>query len=309
MIADEEIQQLQELVNQSQSVLLVVAAQANDDQVISAAALFFSLEAQGKQVEMVAPAMPHLQSSEGLPEIRTQLGNRDLMMSFAYQAATVDKVSYHIDEETQTFNLVIKPQKGVKPLDSTSVQFSYTGAEADLIILVGVHNLEDLEQLYFGYEQLYEQGRIVTLHTFKPSFGLLKLDGSGVSSLSEAVTHLLMKAQWPIPVSAATHLLSGIEQGTDNFGSLVATAETFEAVAWLLRAGARRNKKTPNALPIQATTTVLPVAPVVRRTAKNGKANGKQKNSVDGSVIVNQAPVADNGGLKYQPSGFGPAAR
>jgi len=250
MIDSEKLSHLQHLIPEANTFLVVLGPQATLDQVATATGLYSALQAAGKDVSLLSPSelSPEAYPLELLNEVRTQLGNRDLSISFAYQPEAVDKVSYHIDEESQRFCLVIKPQKGAKPVDNKTVEFEYTGAEADLIFLVGVHNLESLEQLYFGYEQLYTNTNLVTLHTFEPNVGNIKIDTSGTSCMSETTAQLLQQLQLSISAEAATNLLIAIQGATNEFQSLVATAETFETVAYLLRSGARRMTKQPSSL-------------------------------------------------------------
>jgi hypothetical protein len=207
----------------------------------------------------------------GVQDLNTQLGKQNLVIEFDYEESAVDKVSYHIGEESGKFYLTIKPKKGSKPLDKSRVDFTYAGADADLIFLVGVHDLETLDQLYFGYEPLYENAFVVTLNSFKPELGNVQIDLSGGSSLSESLVGLLTGLEIPVTEEMATNLLRGIEQATDNLQSFAASADTFEVVAKLLRSGARRAKAPVSESISQPSETPQPVARTDRRRAKQAK--------------------------------------
>jgi len=116
---------------------------------------------------------------------------------------------------------------------------------------LGVNDLENLDNLYYGYEDLYSaiNNQVVTINNFLPDFGSLNLDISGRTSYSEAVFYLLkalaerleldfvdLLAKTEIP----TILLFGMEYKTRALASKQATAETFLAVGELLQMGARR---------------------------------------------------------------------
>ena len=189
---------------------------------------------------------------------------------------------------------MIKPQRGKPPLDPQTVEFNLTGAEADLIFLVGVHSLESLEQLYFGFEQLYQNTYTIVFHSFEPTIGTVRLSTGDMSCMSEGVAGFLQLAELPIPGDAATNLLSAIEEATDGFRSLTTTADTFEKVAWLLRNGARRIKKsTPQVDHAVMLTSVTPPA-----QSKSSKKNGL-------------SPVSKKkmGSLNHQPTEFSVGAR
>jgi hypothetical protein len=181
-----------------------------------------------------------------LQKVEGQLGKENLLISFPYQEEHVDKVSYYIGEQDQRFYLTIKPKSGVTPLDSAQVEFSYAGTQADCLVLLGVEDLENLEQLYFAYESLYKNNNnhLVTINSFIPDFGTLNLDISPANSYCEAVFYLLKDlaedgdflAQSNLP----TLLLYGIEHKSNGLQALTVNAQTFMAVAELLNLGANR---------------------------------------------------------------------
>ncbi len=301
MISQEKVEQLQSLLADVNSALVLLGASPSLDQVASALALSNALQLQGKQVVLASPdaLSEEFSSLPGVDEVKQQLGSKNLSVSFAYQQSAVDKVSYHISDDNSTFYLVIKPQKGHEPLDAKTVQFDYTGADADMIFLVGVHQYDALEHLYTGYEQLYEQAAVVTLHTFEPSIGHVKLDVSGSTSLSEGAAGLLKKLGYQIDGDAATNLLAGIEQGTQSFKSLTTTADTFEVVAHLMRSGARRlsrvgselknhvNQKEPTVVASDGVVSSIPreIPQVKPKKAKTTKAGGLDHQPGEGSLL------------------------
>ncbi len=239
MLSSDHLSTAKELIDSANQVLIIFPEAAKRDLVWAAVSLAKSLESQDKKCRLLSPqagAFNYLQSTTVLSE----LGNKDLRITFPYTQDLVDKVSYSIDEGQQLFHLVIQPKSGSSPLDTTKVSYDYIGAQADLIITLGVKSLESLDQLYDGYESLYESTPIITVSNFEPSFGTLKLDTSDVSSYCEGTFRLLDSLTYPISSESATLLLAGIEQETQMFHSSTASAETFECIAKLLRMGARR---------------------------------------------------------------------
>ena len=238
-----QIDQVKDLLARSQTVLVIFSQAAKPDMIASAASLFLGLSTlEGKSVTLLSPEPvgSKLQHLAGLNQIQTQLGNKNLQVSFPYTPEQVDKVNYHLDEAEERFYLMIQPLKGHKALDYKQVEFAMVGAEADLIFVVGVSQLENLDQLYIGYESVYEDATVVTLNNFEPGFGRIKLNSSGAASVCEATYKLLLDLQLPITGEIATNLLWGVEDQTDGLQSLTATADTFQVVAELMRLGARR---------------------------------------------------------------------
>lgn len=258
MLQANQHQQFTDLISSAQTVFIMFGSDASFDQVTSSLALLLTLSKSGKSVRLLTPDPDKIKSLlrkfsqrdlPGLDQLDDQLGNQNLCVSFDYLEEAVDKVSYHIGEETGKFYLTIKPRQGAEPLNADGVEFFYTGAQADLLILVGVNDLESLESLYFGFEDLYTQTPTVVLNNHQVEFGTLSLDLSGSVGYSEAVASFLLQNNWMSSSDAATNLLAGIEQTTDNFQSLTATARTFEVAAQLMHAGARRARRamSPNA--------------------------------------------------------------
>ncbi len=246
MITPDTIQLLKDHISSAQSVLILFPSDAKFDQVASSMALYLGLDQLGKQVAAFSPAPVTVEHSSlvGIDKVATQIGNKNLQVSFEYEEERVDKVSYHIDEEAKKFHLIIQPKKGQRPLTTDNVEFSYTGAEADLIILIGVRSLDDLEQLYIGYEDLYNSATTISINTYETPFGSVKVNISGSASYSESLAYILQELGAEITSDMATNLLMGIEEATDSFHSLSTTADTFEIVSQLMRAGARRKTRT-----------------------------------------------------------------
>lgn len=243
MIDQHKIGLFTELFNQAESVLIVYAPDALRDHLFAATALYKTFkEHTNKEVTLLSST--NLFESESdivyLDETKTEIGHRNLCITFDYNQDKVEKITSAVDEQSGKLHLTIKPRKGVTPLSKESVTFSYTGAEADMVILVGVDDLESLEQLYIGYENLYQRTALVSINSYETSFGNLKIDIIGSSSLSEYVAQMLFAFGYTLDHEVATNLLAGIDEETENLESYLATADTFEVVAQLLRAGARR---------------------------------------------------------------------
>ena len=243
MIDQNVIQNLQELIGKINSVFVVLDVNSKPDQVAAGVSFYLALKNLGKDATLFsAEDLSKKYDFFGINEIKTELGKQNLVVSFDYSEEKVDKVSYHIGEESGKFYLTVKPKKGVAPLDSSSVEFSYSGAETDLIVLFGVHDFENLDQLYFGYESLYQDIPLVVVHHFDPNIGGWVVDTSGNVDAAETMVGLIESLGATITPEMATNLLNSIENSTKFFSSLSTTAETFETVAKLIRAGARRSK-------------------------------------------------------------------
>lgn len=326
----ETLDQLKDHIASAQTMIVLLGPKATYDQVSAGLALTEALQNLGKEVVVACPTEVASAASNlvGVEQIQQKLGNQNLSIKFPYQAEAVDKVSYHISDNNETFYLIIKPQKGAKPLDANQVTFDYTGADSDMIFLVGVHELEALEHLYQGYEELFERATVVSMHTFETEVGNLKIDISKYGSYSQAMVAIFQHLELPIVGNVPTNLLAGIEVTSEGFTAATTTADTFEAVAQLMRQGARRLR------PYKPTVAPAPpreVPNVVSNTTSfaNGLAR-PSANSVsfsspyeideaeDGEVSVDITPKKKKpkkpaqpqpGGLNYQPGAEGSMGR
>lgn len=248
MIDQHKASLFKELLSQAESVLVIYAPDALRDHLFAATALYKTLQLSTPK-EVLLLSSEDLSKDESdivyLSETKTEIGHKNLCISFDYSKEAVEKITSSIDEESNKLHITIKPQKGSKPLSQESVSFSYTGAEADMVILVGVDDLESLEQLYIGYENLYQSTALVSINSYETTFGNLKIDILGSSCVSEYTAGLLQSLGYDLDQEVATNLLAAIDEETDKLESYLATADTFETVAQLLRAGARRFAREP----------------------------------------------------------------
>lgn len=292
MTSEQQFSQIKELLDPAQSVLVIIDANPDLDVLAASSSLFLSLEQAGKEVLYASPDLPTLVNENlvGVDRVKTDISNKNLVVSFDYNEAAVEKVSYHIGEETNRFYLTVQPKKGQQPLDKNTVELGYSGAEADLIFLIGVHDYESLEQLHIGNEQLFSDTTVVTIHSFEPQIGNIKFNTSEYINMSSAVAILIRQLGLNLSADAATNLLLSIEETTNSFQSLSTTAEVFETSAWLMKRGARRVRKPRQ----QAVASVKPVQPKskpqqIKKISKKSKPHKQGK----------------NGGLDHQPGMMG----
>ncbi len=228
------------LINQSQQVIVILPPSPSIDALATAAGLATSLTENGKSIQLVCPEKITSPITKGLAHLETEVGNRNLLISFPYVESQVDKISYHIGETNKRFYLTIKPKSSAKPLDIKAVEFAYAGFEADLLIFVGVKDLDSLAQLYIGYEDEYKNTSSIALCDQPVEFASVVLTLDQRPSLSELAFLLIKASGLTLTGPAGTDLLSGIDSVTDRLRSSSVGADTFMTVAELLQAGASR---------------------------------------------------------------------
>ncbi len=233
---------VEEAFTPAQTFAIVLPTNLNTDKVAAALALFLSLKKAGKQVNIVcsAPMIVEYSSLIGVDKIGHKFGGRNLMVSFDYQEDSIEKVSYHI--ENNKFNLVIQPKEGFPPLSTQKINYSYFGSQADVVLTVGAASWENLGNLYNENKNLFEKSQSINLdiNSHNSQFAKINLVYPQMASLSELVTLMLSSLNLPLDEDIASNLLLGIKKVTFDFSLNNSSPSTFEAVALCLRTGARK---------------------------------------------------------------------
>ncbi len=203
-----------DLKNQLESATTVVVLLPQNpkiDAVAAALSLKLSLEQIHKTVQVSCPDPMTVEFHRlvGVDTISTNIGSRNLIITFPGQTEAVDKVSYNI--ENGVLQLVITPKSGTAGLDHRKLQFVSGSPQTDLVILV---NGAQIPEVFAQTKQFSLAG-------------------------SEEVTHLLETLKIPFSADPASNLLLGLEKSTANF-TVNVTADTFEAATVLMRHGAKR---------------------------------------------------------------------
>lgn len=248
MITTQESTSIQELITSAKTIYIALAATANYDTVASALALYLSFKEAGKNALIMSGSPMRVEFSYliGVDEIQSVVGNRNLVVSFAYDQQSVDKVSYHISEDGQRFNLVIAPADGGKPPDPSTVEYRYEGASADLVFIMGASQFDDLGALYTQEPYFFDGADSIAITTFQAQpFARRMFETTGQSCMAEGVAVLLEGLGMEAKDDVATNLLSSIEQATNRFQSLGVGPDLFELAARLMRNGARRSGSNP----------------------------------------------------------------
>lgn len=255
---NDQLQELKNRLGTAESILITFPENPSQDITAAALALYLSFKANGKNVSIVASTSPVVRDSHlvGLDKISTDVGGANLVITLDVPDSAVDKVTSNT--EGGHLNLIITPAKGIDPITSGNVKFSYSGAAVDLVIVVGAADLSDVGALAEKEHELFATENLVNLSAHAGSFGSINLTDPSASN-SELVTALLKELALPLDTDIAGNLIQGIESATDGLSSPNLTADTFEALAVLYRAGARRHA-TPADVPPVKIVSNLPIA-------------------------------------------------
>jgi len=273
-------------LDKAKTVLIVLPSSPSKDAVAATLALYLSLKAYGKEVTPVASTSPLVRDSRlvGLDKITSSIGGKNLVLTINAPEDAVDKVTSNT--EGGHLNLIVIPKNGANSLTKDDISFSYSGSAADLIVTVGASSLADLGAIADKEHELFSSVDIINLGSSTGTFGVVNLTDTN-SSNSELVTAMLEELKLPLDLDIAGNLMQGIEDATVGLSSSTMTADTFEALALLYRAGARRTQATTTS-PVKVVADI----PIVEVESK------------DVTVSEIKSPRADWSGPKIMQTGL-----
>lgn len=262
-------------------IIIFVPGGASVD--VCAAALGWAnvLREQGKDVSVVAPPSLRVSSDDlpGVEEFDHELGAENLIIALPHDPHRVSQVTSHVGEQTGKVFITIKPAAGARPLDADDLEISHGGVSADALVLLGVNDVSEMEPYASEYFELFNTvPSLVVNKNGTPEFGSIRLSSDFGRSLSEESAQLFLQLGWMVNEVAATALLRGVELATNGLSDVSVTAETFDAVAALMRFGAKRIRRAPS------TPVLRPTQP--RPEVKYSKNHPDSDDSMEESLPI-----------------------
>ena len=240
------IQPIKDTLNTANDIYVFLPQRISIDIVAAGLSLYQALQQTKKNIYIACPTSldEKYKKITGHDQISQTIGNRNLVISLSVdQKDSIDKVSYNLDEENSTFNLIIQPKSGVSALKSDQVSYSYSGAEAELIFVVGATKLEDLDSFYQSERKLFSQAQIVSLSKYQANkFAHYHYTHKSAGSISEIAYYFIKQIGFnQIDKVTATNLITGIDSATQKLQSPLLKADTLSTMAELMRSGGTRS--------------------------------------------------------------------
>jgi len=234
-----DLQGFKSAIEEAKSILIFLPENPSQDIVAAGLGLYLSLKESGKAVTPISGDKPIVRDSHlvGLDQVTSEVGGNNLVITFNLPEDAVDKVTSNT--EGGHLNLIVSPKDGEAPIKKENLTFNYSGAAADVVIVVGANALSDLGPIYEKEIKLFESAKVVNFGSSSTSFGAVNFTDPS-SSNSELVAATIQELHLPINADIASNLMQGIEDATQGLSSPNMTADTFEAIAVLYRNGARR---------------------------------------------------------------------
>jgi len=263
--------EIQGKITGSQKIIIALPQNPRYDQTAGGLALFLLLTQAGKTVSVICPSamMVEFNNLVGVDKISPKAKGTDLVVSFNYSMDNVEKISYN--DDGGRLNLVVQPKAGAPNINEKSVDLSYIGVGADLLITVGIKNISQLNQS--GLSSISPESIInVDNWSDNTNFAAINVIDIDSSSISEIVLGLSEGLGLQLDLDVAQNLLNGLWQVTSGLKKSDLGPDAYEAVATCLRLGAQK----PSAEPPAPKQKMWPVAKNEQKVVNVNRSQSNQ---------------------------------
>lgn len=236
---DQQKQQVIDRLKQANNVLVTVSSNPSIDQLAACIGLSLALIKLDKHATAVysgdtPSTIEFLQPEETLEKNTDSL--RDFIISLDKSKA--DKLRYKVEENV--VRIFITPYR--TSISDADLEFSQGDFNVDVVVALGVHDQKDLDQAITAHGRILHDATVITVNnTEGGDLGGMVWHDTSVSSLSEMATSVVLGlGKDLLDQQIATALLTGIVAETDRFSNEKTSADTMNASAALMAAGANQ---------------------------------------------------------------------
>ena len=241
-------QEVAEKLRSSSSVLVTVSKDPSVDQLASALGLSLMLTALGKHTTTVFSGeipntMEFLDPDKTFD--KTVDGLRDFIISLDKEKA--DKLRYKVEDNV--VKIYITPYKS--KLTQDDLNFSQGDFNVDLVVGLGVHERNDLDEAITSHGRILHDAAIITINDGrgkgKGGLGSVDWTNENASCLSEMLVSISEALEGGIlDKQMSTAFLTGIVAATERFKNDKTTPKLMTMAAQLMAAGANQQQIAQN---------------------------------------------------------------
>jgi phosphoesterase RecJ-like protein len=245
--------QILNLIDKSQSILLLTHARADCDGLGAMISMYLTLQNLGKQVVAATndPAPDYLNFLPSINMVQNTIASRNFVIRLDLSNTPLNKIKYKLAEDQKSVNIIVTPSEGhYKPEDVT---FDREAGNFDLIITLDTGNLEHLGPIYDRNSELFFKIPVINIdhHASNTDYGQVNLVDPVAASTTEIVLGILeeMEKKYEkkfITEDVATLLMAGLITDTGSFQHANTSPRAMEVAAKLLDFGARQQEIIKN---------------------------------------------------------------
>ncbi len=240
---------LNALFSENSEIGIVLPERHSLDVISAGLALYLSLKASGKDVQIVSKTTPLVEHSNlfGVDKISDRFDGkiRKLTIAVPYVEGEIEKVSYDKDETNKKLLVNFIAEENGITFHENEVEYIRKGSVPSLIITLGITSQNELS----GFVDSKAGVKIVVISNSHIKDLNVSADVTYVdpafSSISEITGKIMTMHGLVIDPDIAQNLLDGIVSATHNFTSERTSSAAFEVTGVAMRAGAKRKKEMP----------------------------------------------------------------
>lgn len=280
---NQTFQKIKDLINQHQSVGVLVGPNPSLDEMAAGLGMFLVLKQMGKEASIVSPTDPvvGISSLVGIDKVQKSFsgtGSGDLTVSFPYKEGEIEKVSYTLDNGKLNIQVKAGPQ-GLN-FQQSDVDFKRASAGApSLVFMIGIANPQTVANVFDMNANPTTSVVNVDNKEENQKYGAVQNVSTRFSSVSEEVADFvtLLEPQVELDVDTCQNLLTGILFATKDFTTPNTSYLAFEMAGILMKKGAKRSMPAttqPNAVANPSAyfppqQSVQPVQPMMQQPVQS----------------------------------------
>lgn len=199
-----------ELIDQHNNIAIVFNKSANSDSFSAGCGLYESLKVLDKKVSIIyAGNIPEgCEDTIEKSAILKNVAERELHVSIDYSQTPAARV--HYSTENDVLHLKVKPID--KNFNLDRVTSKIIGFNFDLVIALGIRDLEDIGNVYTELKDSFLMSKIINISNSELSnnFGSVNLIDNKKDSLCNLALQILSKTDLPVTNKVAQCFLKGI---------------------------------------------------------------------------------------------------
>lgn len=245
--------QILNLIDKSQSILLLTHAKADCDGLGAMISMYLALQSLGKEVVAATndPAPDNLSFLPSVNIVQNSIASKNFVITLDLSHTPLNKIKYKLAEDQKSVNIVVTPSIG--RFKSEDVSFNHEAGSFDLIMTFDTGNLEHLGPIYDQNSEMFFKIPVINIdhHTSNTDFGKVNLVDVVAASTTEVLLGLLQEMEKKyekkfVDADVATLLMAGLITDTGSFQHANTSPHSMETAAKLLDLGARQQEIIKN---------------------------------------------------------------
>ncbi|MFH1575768.1 MAG: DHH family phosphoesterase [Candidatus Nealsonbacteria bacterium] len=236
----EDFSQAKNLIERSNSILILPPKETDGDTLAGSLALFSTLKKLEKNVNVLIEKIPEKFKFLDDQQLKP---SGDFVISVNAAGKEISKMRY----ERNNDDLRIYLTMGKGELKNKDISFPVITQPLNLLVTIGIKSLTDIEEFFEQNSCFLSDTPILNIdnHPSNNNFGdvnLVNADSSSSEILTNLIRFMESEDEAFLDKNIATYLLTGVICASQNFRNPTTKPKTFETSAFLIERGGNHQK-------------------------------------------------------------------